>query len=203
MTEDIKVKDSPWKESCDKFRQRIKKQRHHFAHKGVCSQSYGFFNSHVRMWELDHKDGWTQRIDAFALWYWRRFLRVPWTVRRSNQSILKEINPEYSLEGLMLMLKLQYFEYLMERANSLEKTLMLGKIDSRRRRGRQRRRWLDSVTDIPSAKTSPGAGQVCLIVVMVIWLNAFVKIQNYVPKVSILQGLNYLSIKILKEFKKI
>ena len=95
-------------------------------------------------------------------------MRVPWTVRRSNQSILKEINPEYSLEGLMLMLKLQYFEYLMERANSLEKTLMLGKIDSRRRRGRQRMRWLDGVTDIPSAKTSPGAGQVCLIVVMVI-----------------------------------
>ena len=82
-----------------------------------------------------------QRIDAFGLWCWRRLLRVPWTARRSNQSILKEINPKYSLEGLMLELKLQYFGYLMRRANSLEKTLMLGKTEDRRRRGRQRMRW--------------------------------------------------------------
>ena len=88
-----------------------------------------------------------QRIDAFELWYWRRLLRVPWTTRRSNQSILKEINPEYSLEGLMLMLKLQYFGHLMQRANSLEKTQMLGKIEGRRRRGHQRMRWLDGITD--------------------------------------------------------
>ena len=87
------------------------------------------------------------RINVFELWCWRRLLRVPWTARRSNQSILKEINPEYSLEGLMLKLKLQYFGYLRQRANSLEKTLMLGKIGGRRRRGRQRMRWLDGITD--------------------------------------------------------
>ena len=88
-----------------------------------------------------------QRTDAFKLWCWRRFLRVPWTARRSNQSILKGISPEYSLEGLMLKLKLQYFGHLMQRADSLEKTLMLGKIESRRRRGRQRMRWLDGITN--------------------------------------------------------
>src|SRR5574339_613271 len=87
------------------------------------------------------------RIDAFELWCWRRLLRAPWTARRSNQSILKEINPEYSLEGLMLKLKLQYFGHLMRRADSLEKTLMLGKIEGRRRRGRQRMRWWDDITD--------------------------------------------------------
>ena len=88
-----------------------------------------------------------QRIDAFELWCWRRPLRVPWTARRSNQSILKEISPEYSLEGLMLKLKLWYFGYLMRRADSVEKTLMLGKIEGGRRRGRQRMRWLDGITD--------------------------------------------------------
>ena len=88
-----------------------------------------------------------QRIDAFELWCWRRLLRVPWTTRRSNKSILKEIRPGCSLEGLMLKLKLQYFGYLMRRADSLEKTLMLGKIESRRRRGRQRMRCLDGITD--------------------------------------------------------
>ena len=88
-----------------------------------------------------------RRIDAFELWCWRRLLRVPWTARRSNQSILKEISLEYSLEGLMLKLKLQYFGHLMQRADSLEKTLMLGKIEDRRRRGRQRMRWLDGITD--------------------------------------------------------
>ena len=88
-----------------------------------------------------------QRIDAFELWYWRRFLRVPWTARRSNQSILKEISPGCSLEGLMLKLKLQYFGHLMRRTDSLEKTSVLGKIEGRRRRGRQRMRWLDGITD--------------------------------------------------------
>jgi len=96
-----------------------------------------------------------QRIDAFELWCWRRFLRVPWTARRSNfkgdsfriKSILKEISPEYSLEGLMLKLKLQYFGHLMQRTDSLEKTLMLGKTEGRRRRGQQRMRWLDGITD--------------------------------------------------------
>ena len=88
-----------------------------------------------------------RRIDAFELWCWRRLLRVPWTARRSNQSILKEISPEYSLEGLMLKLKLQYFDHLMWRTDSLEKTLMLGRIEGRRRRQWQRMRWLDGITD--------------------------------------------------------
>ena len=86
-------------------------------------------------------------IDAFELWYWKRFLRVPWTARRSNQSILKEISPEYSLEELMLKLKLQYFDNLMQRTDSLEKTLMLGRVEGRRRRGWQRMRWLDGITE--------------------------------------------------------
>ena len=89
-----------------------------------------------------------QRIDAFELWCWRRLLRVPWTARRSKQSILKEIIPGFSLEGLMLKLKLQYFDHLMRRVDSLEKTLMLGGIGGRRRRGRQRMRWLDGITDL-------------------------------------------------------
>ena len=88
-----------------------------------------------------------QRIEAFELWCWRRLLRVPWTARRSNQSILKEISTEYSLEGLMLKLKLQYFSHLMRRIDSLEKTLMVGKIEGRRKRGRQKMRWLDGITD--------------------------------------------------------
>ena len=88
-----------------------------------------------------------QRSDVLELWCWRRLLRVPWTARRSNQSFLKEISPEYSLEGLMLKLKLQYFGHLMQRTNSFEKTLMLGKIEGRRKRGQQRMRWLDGITD--------------------------------------------------------
>ena len=88
-----------------------------------------------------------QRVDTFELWCWRRLLRVPWTARRSNQSILKEISPDYSLEGLMLKLKLQYFGHLMQRTDSLEKTLMLGKIEGRWRRGQQRMRWFDDITD--------------------------------------------------------
>ena len=96
-------------------------------------------------WTIKKAECW--RIDAFELWCWRRLLRVPWTARRSNQSILKEISPEYSLEGLMLKLKLQYFGYLMQRTDSFEKTLMLGKIEGGRRRGWQRMRWLDGITD--------------------------------------------------------
>ena len=88
-----------------------------------------------------------QRMDAFELWCWRRLSRVPWTTRRSNQSVLKEIDPKYSLKGLMLKLKLQHFGHLMQRADSFEKTLMLGKIESRRKRGRQRMKWLDSFTN--------------------------------------------------------
>ena len=97
-------------------------------------------------WTIKKAGCW--RIDAFELWYWRRLLQVPWTARRSNESIRKEISPEYSLEGLMLKLKLQYFGYLMGQTDSLEKTLMLGKIEGRRRRGWQRLRWLDDITNL-------------------------------------------------------
>ena len=96
---------------------------------------------------MDYKKAECRRIDAFELWCWRRLLRVPWTARRSNQSIIKEISPEYSLEGLMLKLKLQYFGHLMGRTDSFEKTLMLGNIEGRRRRGQQKMRWLEGITD--------------------------------------------------------
>ena len=99
------------------------------------------------MWELDYEESWAPKNDAFELWCWRRFLRVPWTTRRSNQSILKEISPGISLEGMMLKLKLQYFGHLMGRVDSLERTLYLGGIGGRRRRERQRMRWLDGITD--------------------------------------------------------
>ena len=133
---------APWKESCDKPRLCFKKQRHHFVDKSSYNQSYGFSRSHVWIWELDHKEGWVSESWCFELWCWRRLLWVPWTARRSSQSILKEINPEYSLEGLMLKLKLnlQYSGHLMHRTNSLEKSLMLEKIEGKRRRGRQRMR---------------------------------------------------------------
>ena len=141
---------TPWKESYDQPRQQITKQRHYLANKCPSSQGYGFSSSHVWMWELKKKrkkaEHW--RTDASELWCWRRLLRVPWTARRSNQSILKEIRPEWSLEGLMLKLKLQYFGHLMRRADSFEKTLMLGKIEGRRRRGWQRMSWLDDITDL-------------------------------------------------------
>ena len=96
---------------------------------------------------MDYKENKHQRIDAFELWCWKRLLRVLWTARRSNQSILKEISPECSLEGLMLKLKLQYFDHLMQRTDSFEKILMLGKIVGKRRRGQQRMRWWDGITD--------------------------------------------------------
>ena len=139
---------TPWKESYNQPRQHIQKQRHYLANKGPSSQGYGFSSGHVWMWELDCEESWVQKIiDAFELWCWRRLLRVLWTARRSNQSILKEISPGCSLEGLMLKLKLQYFGHLMWRVDSLEKTLMLGGMGGRRRRGRQRMRWLDGITD--------------------------------------------------------
>ena len=99
------------------------------------------------MWELVYKESWVLKNYAFELWCWRRLLRVPWTARRSNQSILKEISPEYSLEGLMLKLKLQYFGHLIRRTDSSEKTLMLGKMEGRRRMGLQKMRWLDGITN--------------------------------------------------------
>ena len=138
---------APWKKSYDQPRQHIKKQRHYFANKGPSSQSYGFSTSHVwiECWTVKKAEHW--RIDAFELWCWRRLLRVSRTERRSNQSILKEISPEYSLKGLMLKLKLQYFGHLMRRADLLEKTPTLGKIEGKRSRGWQRMRWLDDITD--------------------------------------------------------
>ena len=130
------------------YRQHIKKQRHYFADKNPSSQSCDFSSSHVWMWELDHKESWVPKNYAFDLWCWRRLLRVCWPASRSNQSILQEISPEYSLEWLMLKLKLQYFGHLMQRTDSLEKTLVLGNIEGRRRRGQQRMRWLDGITDL-------------------------------------------------------
>ena len=139
---------APWKKCYDQPRQCIKKQRHHLADKGLQSQSYGFpvVTYGCESWTIKKAEHW--RIDAFELWCWRRLLRVPWTARRSNQSILKEFSPGYSLDGLMLKLKLQYFGHLMWRVDSLEKTLMLGGIGGRRRRGRQRMRWLDGITNL-------------------------------------------------------
>ena len=122
--------------------------RHYFANKGPSSQGYGFSCGHVWMWEWAVKKAECQRIDAFELWCWRRLLRVPWTARSSTQSILKEISSGCSLEGLMLKLKLQYFGHLVWRTDSLEKTHMLGKIEGRRRRGWQRMRWLNGITDL-------------------------------------------------------
>ena len=115
--------------------------------KGPSSQSYGFSSSHVWMWELDYKESWAPKNCCFWTVVLEKTPRVPWTARRSNQSILKEITPEYSLEGLMLKLKLQYFGHLISRSDSFEKILMLGKIEGKRRRGRQRMRWLDGITD--------------------------------------------------------
>ena len=122
----------------DKPRQHIETPRHHSADKGLYSQSYDFSCSHVWMWELNHKKAEHQRTDAFVLWCWGRLLRVP--VRRSNQITFREIKSEYSLKGLMLKLKLQYFGHMMQRANSMEKTLMLGTIESRKKRWQQRTR---------------------------------------------------------------
>ena len=121
-------------------RQHIKKQRHYFANKGPSSQGYGFPSGHVWMWELDHKESWAQENWSFWTIFVVKLLRVPWIARKSNQSILKEISPEYSLEGLMLKLKFQYFDHMVGRGDSLEKTLMLGKIEGRRRKGWQRMR---------------------------------------------------------------
>ena len=138
---------TPWKKSYDQPRQHIKKQRHYFANKKhlVNAMVFPVVMYAYESWTI--KKAEHQRIECFELWSWRRLLRVHWTARRSNQSILKEISPEYSLEGLMPKLKFQFFGHLMPRANSLEKTLLLGKTEGRRRRGQQRMRWLDGKTD--------------------------------------------------------
>ena len=138
---------APWKKSYDKPRQHIKKHRHCFVTKVHIVKAIVFPVAMYgcESWTIKKAESW--RIDAFELWYWRWPLKVPWTARRSSQSILKEISPEYSLEGLMLKLKLQSFSHLMRRTDLLEKILMLGKIEGRRRRGRQRMRCLDGITD--------------------------------------------------------
>ena len=131
-----------WKESYDKHRHHVKKQRHHFAYTGPYSQSYGFFNSRVWMWELDYKESWALK----NWWFWtvvlEKLLRVPWTIGRSNQSILKEISPEYSLEGLKLKLQLQYFGHLMRGTDSLKWTLILRKTEGRRNGWQRRDGWM-------------------------------------------------------------
>ena len=137
-----------WKKIYDQPRQHIKKQRHYFANKGPSGQHYSFSSSHVQMWDLDHKEGWALKNWCSWTVVLGKTLRVPWTARRSHQSILKKINPEYSLEGLMLKLKLQYFAHIVWRTNLWEKALMLGKIECRRRRARQRMRWLNGITDL-------------------------------------------------------
>ena len=134
---------APWKKSYDQPRQHIKKQRYYFANKGPCSQGYGFSSGHVWMWEVD----WAPKNWCFWSVVLEKTLESLWTARRSSQSILKEISPECSWEGLMLKLKLQYFGHLMRRTDSLEKTLMLGIIEGGRRRGQQRMRWLDGITN--------------------------------------------------------
>ena len=138
---------TPWKESYDQPRQHIQKQRPYFANTGplVKAMVFPVVMYGCESWTV--KKAECQRIDPFELRCWRRLVRVPWTTRRSNQSVLKEISPGCSLEGLMLKLKLQYFGHLMQRVDSLEKTLMLGEIEGRRRRGWQWMRWLDGITD--------------------------------------------------------
>ena len=144
----MKLKDTrSWKESYDQARQHIKMHRHYFANKVHLVKSIVFpvVTYGCESWTIQKAERW--KIDAFELWGWRRLLRIPWTARRSNQSILKEISPEYSFEGLRLKLKLQYFGHLMWRTDSLEKTLMLRKTEGRRRRGWHRMRLLDGITD--------------------------------------------------------
>ena len=147
MTEWLDWTELNWKKSYDKHRWCIRKQSHHFADKGLSTQIYGFSSSHVWMWQLDHKATWVLKNWCFWIWCSRRLWRVPWTARRSNQSVLKEINPEYSLEGLMLKLKVQNFGHRMWRADTLEITWMLGKTEGRRRMGWQQTRWLDGIID--------------------------------------------------------
>ena len=137
-----------WKESYDQPRQHIQKQRHYFVNKDPSSQGYGFSNGQVWMWELVYKESYAQNNWCFWTVVLEKTLESPWTARRFNQSVLKEISPGYSLEGLMLKLKLQCFDHLMWRADSLEKTLMLGKTEDGRRRRQQRMRWLDGINSM-------------------------------------------------------
>ena len=137
---------APWNNSYDQPRQHINNQRHYSATKGPSSQSYVFSSSQIWIWELDYKESWALKNWCFWTVCWRRLLRVPWTARRSNQSILKEISPDCSLEGLILKLKLEYVGHLIWRTDSLEKTLKLGKTEGGRR-GWQGMSSLDGITD--------------------------------------------------------
>ena len=138
---------APWKKSYDQLREHIKKQSHYFLTKVhlVKAMVFPVVMYGCESWIMKKVE--SQKIDAFELWRWRRLLRVPWTARRPNQSILKEISPGCSLQGLMLKLKLQYFGHSMRKVASLEKTLMLGGFGGRRKRGQQRMRWLNCITD--------------------------------------------------------
>ena len=138
---------APWKESYNKPRQHIKKQRHYFFNKGPYSQSYGFSNSHVQMWDLDHKEGWVPKSWCFWTVVLSKTLESLVDFKEIKPANLKEINPKYTLQGLMLMLKLQYFGHLFWIANSLEMTLLLGQIEDRRKRGWQKVRWFDGIID--------------------------------------------------------
>ena len=139
--------DSSQKESYDKPRQCIKKQSYHFADKGLYIQSYDFSSSHVWVWELDHTEGWALKNSWFRIVVLEKTLESPLDCKEIKPVILKEINPEYSWEGLRLKLTLHNFGLLMQKANSLKKTLMPGKSEGKRRMGQQRMRWLDSITD--------------------------------------------------------
>ena len=167
VTADMKLKDAyPWEEKLMTKLNNVLKNRDIILPTKVClvkAMVFPVVMYGCESWTI--KKAEQRRIDAFELWCWRRFLRVPWTSRRSNQSILKEISPGCSLEGLMLKLKLQFFGHLMQRADSFEKTLMLGKIEGGRRRGRQRMRWLDGIIDSmdmglggPMSTTNMGVG---------------------------------------------
>ena len=138
---------APWKKSYDQSRQHIKKQRLYFANKGLSSQSYGFSSSHAWLWELDYKEGWVPKNWCFWTVVLEKTLEGSLDCKEIQPVLLKEISPEYSLEGLMLKLKLQYFGHLRWRTDSFEKTLMLEMIEGGRRRGRQRTRCLDGITD--------------------------------------------------------
>ena len=137
----------PWKKNYNQPRQHGKEQRHYFANKDLSSQGYGFSSSHVWIWELDYKESWAPKNWCFWTVVLEKTLEGPLDNKEIQAVHPKEISPEYSLEGLVLKLKLQYFGHLMGRTDSLEKTLMLGKIEGRRRRGWQRMRWLDGITD--------------------------------------------------------
>ena len=157
----MKLKDAPWKESYDKPRQHIKKQRS-LCWQSPYSQSYGFFSSHVHVWELDHKEAWALKDWCFSIVVLEKTLESPLDCKKVKPVTPKGNQPWIFMEGLMLKLKLQYFDHLMERAGSLEKTLMLGKIEGRRKRGQQMMRWLGGITvsvDMSSSKLGDSEGQ--------------------------------------------